>query len=48
MGEHRHVGCGVANEEVLPIPLDAIAEWLERHPEIDRVIITETVEEWYE
>ena len=36
----------MTNDNDQPIPLDAIAEWLERHPEIDRVIITDTVEEW--
>ena len=44
--------CGVTqtpeNHDLAPINLDAIAEYLERHPEISSVVITEVVEEWFE
>ena len=35
-------------DDPVPIPLDAIAEWLERHPEVASITITEEIEEWYE
>jgi hypothetical protein len=32
----------------VPINLDALAAYLERHPEISSIVITEVVEEWFE
>jgi hypothetical protein len=36
------------NNDLAPIDLDALAAYLERHPEISTIVITEVVEEWFQ